>query len=168
MIEKGSLTKIGEVIKPHGISGEMLCELSVDIDECAMPEYIIMEDEGIMVPFFIENLRGKSSHTSFLKLEGIDTEKQAKEFTKKEIFTDCDITMDDLTEDAQIEALIGFVMIDEHCGEIGVITDIDTSTLNTLFVVGDKLIPASEEFLISIEVENKVIRCSLPEGLLDI
>ena len=49
-------------------------------------------------------------------------------------------------------------------------TDVDTATLNTLFVVDYKgeelLIPAQEDFIIDIDRKHKVITVDLPEGLL--
>ncbi|KAA6309227.1 Ribosome maturation factor RimM, partial [termite gut metagenome] len=57
-------------------------------------------------------------------------------------------------------------------GTLGKITDIDTSTINTLFVVenekGELLIPVCEEFIIEIDYENKRIRMNLPDGLVNL
>ena len=57
-----------------------------------------------------------------------------------------------------------------HYGKLGGVTDVDTATLNTLFVVDYKgeelLIPAQEDFIIDIDRKHKVITMDLPEGLL--
>ena len=46
----------------------------------------------------------------------------------------------------------------------------DTSTINTLFVVDyqgeELLVPAQEEFIIDIDQKHKVITVDLPEGLI--
>ena len=50
---------------------------------------------------------------------------------------------------------------------------VDDATENVLFGVekpdgNEVLIPASDEFIISVDAENRKIRVSLPEGLLDL
>ena len=61
------------------------------------------------------------------------------------------------------------IAIDENLGELGEITDIDESTINTLFVIDNDgeeiLVPAQEEFIIGIDQENREILFNLPEGL---
>ena len=55
-------------------------------------------------------------------------------------------------------------------GRLGEVTDVDTTTINTLFVVDHQgeelLIPAQEDFIVGIDQKHKVITVDLPEGLL--
>ena len=57
-----------------------------------------------------------------------------------------------------------------HHGKLGEVTDVDNSTINTLFIVDyqgeELLIPAQEEFIVNIDQKHKVITVDLPEGLL--
>ncbi len=169
MIAKQDLTPIGKTIKPHGIAGEILCEFSLAIDEERLPKYLIIDDDGIMVPFFIGSFRGKSRFSAFVIFEHIDDETAARRLCNKEIFTDAVFDQSHDTSEYTVEFLINFAIIDKHYGNIGKITDIDSTTINTLFVVGDNiLVPAREEFIDSIDIDKKNIYTSLPEGLLDI
>ena len=65
---------------------------------------------------------------------------------------------------------VGFRMEETHHGKLGEITDVDTSTINTLFVVDHQgeelLVPAQEEFIVDIDQKHKVITVDLPEGLI--
>lgn len=65
---------------------------------------------------------------------------------------------------------IGFRLEEVHHGHLGEVTDVDTSTLNTLFVVDHQgqelLIPAREEFITDLDAAHKVITLELPDGLL--
>ena len=65
---------------------------------------------------------------------------------------------------------VGFRMEEVHYGTLGEVTDVDTSTINTLFVVDyqgeELLVPAQEEFIIDIDQKHKVITVDLPEGLI--
>ena len=67
---------------------------------------------------------------------------------------------------------VGFLIKDIDKGEIGKVTDVDDSTINTLFVVDHKgtevLIPAQEDFMVDLDRKKKVITMHLPEGLLEL
>lgn len=56
---------------------------------------------------------------------------------------------------------------------MGEVIDVDTTTVNTLFVVEgaeeeELLVPAQEEFIVGIDQKQKLITVELPEGLLNL
>ena len=59
-----------------------------------------------------------------------------------------------------LEFFVGFRVEDVRHGALGKVTDVDTSTVNTLFVVdrdGDELlIPAQEELIAGIDQKHKI------------
>ena len=64
-------------------------------------------------------------------------------------------------------------MEDIHHGLLGEVIDVDTTTVNTLFVVEgaeeeELLVPAQEEFIVGIDQKQKLITVELPEGLLNL
>ena len=67
---------------------------------------------------------------------------------------------------------MGYTVDDKHHGILGKIVHIDDSTINTLFVVGrdasELLIPANDDFVISVDRENKIIKMDVPNGLLNL
>jgi len=168
MIIQSQLHKIGKTIKPHGIFGEILCEFSIDFQDDNFPEYLILEDEGIFTPFFIDEYRRKGTFGYFIKFCRISDDKLAKMLCGKEIFYDKEIDFDSDNQEFQLNILIGYKIIDEILGEIGKINKIDESTINMLFVVGKRLIPVTEEFISKIDSKKKIIYTKLPEGLLDL
>jgi len=161
------LHKIGKTIKPHGIFGEILCEFFVDFQDDNFPKYLILEDEGIFTPFFIDEYRRRGTFGYFIKICKITDEKLAKTLCGKEIFYDKEIDFKIDNQDFQLNFLIGYKIVDDTLGEIGKIDDIDESTINTLFVVGEHLIPVAEEFILKIDSKKKIIFTKLPEGLLE-
>lgn len=57
--------------------------------------------------------------------------------------------------------------------ELGEITDLETSTANTLFILrtpDDRTLylPVAEEFIVAIDTDNKTITMQLPEGLINL
>lgn len=173
MIRKEEVYKIGVFNKPHGIHGELQFTFTDDVFDRVEGDYLVCMLDGILVPFFIEEYRFRSDSTALVKLEGVDTAERARMFTNVDVYFPLKYV--DEAEDGMLSwsYLVGFRVEDVHHGELGVISDIDTSTINTLFVIErqggeDLLIPAHEEFILGMDQEERLITVELPEGLLNL
>ncbi|NDP20813.1 MAG: 16S rRNA processing protein RimM [Paludibacter sp.] len=172
MIIKSSVFPIGQIIKPHGVNGEMSFSFTSDIFDREQVPYFIFEMQGLLVPFFIDEYRFKGSTTGLLKLDGVKNEDQARAFYGMTIYLPK--TFLEKVEDTEIELdyFAGFSLIDSEKGLIGVISEVDQTTDNVLFVIPTKddelLIPAGEEYIQEIDHDKKIIYVRLPEGLLDL
>lgn len=170
MIKREEVYKIGMFNKPHGIHGELSFTFTDDVFDRMEAEYLICLLDGIFVPFFLEEYRFRSDSTALVKLEGVDTAERARMFTNVEVYFpvrhDEELGMGDLTWDY----FIGFRIEDASHGDLGEVTEVDTATINTLFVVDHQgeelLIPAQEDFIVDIDRENRRITMRLPEGLM--
>ena len=162
--------RIGRIGKPHGVKGEMNFMFTDDVFDRTDSDYLIIEVEGLLVPFFIEEYRFRSDETALLKLCDIDTQEQARQFTNCEVFFErskADTPDDELTW-AQI---VGFRIVDDSNGTtVGEIVAVDDSTENTLFEVQvsqrQVLIPASDSLIRSIAPQSQTITMTIPDGLL--
>ncbi len=171
MIKKEDVYKIGIFNKPHGIHGELSFTFTDDIFDRVECDYLICLLDGIMVPFFIEEYRFRSDSTALIKLEGVDSTERARSFTNIEVYFPKALAVEEVEEsELTWEFFVGFRMEDVNQGSLGEIADVDTTTINTLFVIereGEELlIPAQEDFIRSIDQDNKLIIVDLPEGLL--
>ena len=173
MIKKEEVYKIGLFNKPHGIHGELQFTFTDDIFDRVDCDYLICLLDGIFVPFFIEEYRFRSDSTALVKLEGIDTAERARMFTNVEVYFP--VKHAEEAEDGELSwnFFVGFRMEDIRHGELGEVVEVDTTTVNTLFVVEQEdgeelLIPAQEEFIVEINQEKKLITVELPEGLLNL
>ena len=173
MIKKEEVYKIGLFNKPHGIHGELQFTFTDDIFDRVDCDYLICLLDGIFVPFFIEEYRFRSDSTALVKLEGIDTAERARMFTNVEVYFP--VKHAEEAEDGELSwnFFVGFRMEDVRHGELGEVIEVDTTTVNTLFVVEQEdgeelLIPAQEEFIVEINQEKKLITVELPEGLLNL
>lgn len=173
MIRKEEVFKIGQFAKPHGIKGEISLVTNCDLFDDVEDPCIICEMDGILVPFFIEEYRYKTDTVMLVKLENVDDEKAAREFTNREVFFLLeDADEEDLVGDMSWDSFIGYAVIDERHGELGKITDVDETTINVLLQIdhhgNELLLPAAEELITTADHENKTLRVSVPEGLLDL
>jgi 16S rRNA processing protein RimM len=172
MILKTDIIPIGQITKPHGINGEMSFSFTTDIFDREEVPYFIFELDGIFVPFFLMEYRFKSNSTALLKLEGVENDEQARNFAGLTVYLPNSYL--EKVEDAEIELdyFAGFSLIDADKGLLGIISEVDQTTDNVLFVIPIKddelLIPAGEEYIEEIDHDKKIIYVKLPEGLLDL
>lgn len=171
MIRREEVYKIGLFNKPHGIHGELQFTFTDDVFDRVDADYLVCLLDGIFVPFFIEEYRFRSDSSALVKLEGIDTAERARMFTNVEVYFP--VKHAEEAEDGSLSwgFFVGFLMEDTRYGVLGEVVDVDTTTVNTLFVVdtkdGELLVPAQEEFILDISREQKLITVELPEGLLN-
>lgn len=172
MIKKEEVYKIGIFNKPHGIHGELQFTFTDDIFDRVDGDYLVCLLDGILVPFFIEEYRFRSDSTALVKLEGVDTAERARMFTNVEVYFPVKHAAEADDGELSWNFFVGFRMEDVHSGFLGEVTDVDTATVNTLFVVersedgSELLVPAQEEFIVEIDQERRVITVDLPQGLL--
>lgn len=171
MIKQEEVYRIGRLGKAHGIHGEVTFQFDDDVFDRMDADYLVIEVDGILVPFFIEEYRFRSDSVALLKLEGVDSQERARELTNCDVFfprhlaeTDDDETL------LSYSFLVGFTIIDAATGRrIGVVDSVEESTMNILFCLqDDTLIPAAEELIENIDSEKREIVLRLPEGLLDL
>ena len=172
MIKIQDVYRIGLINKPHGVHGELLFTFDDDIFDRMEADYIICMMDGILVPFFFESYRFRSDSTALIKLEGIDTEQQARRMTNVEVFFPKEHVEELEDNELTWSYFVGFLIKDVNEGEIGKVIDVDDSTINTLFVVDhndtEVLIPAQEDFIVDLDRGKRVITMQIPAGLLDL
>ena len=118
MIRQQDVYKIGRIGKPHGIKGELNFLFDDDVFDRVDADYLILEVDGILVPFFIEEYRWRSDGHVLLKLCDIDTQERARELTGCDVFFPHKLAPDneDYVSWAQI---IGFSLQDSESGAGG-------------------------------------------------
>ena len=173
MINREDLIKIGKFNKLHGIQGELSFSFTNDLFDEAENPFLICELNGIFVPFRLTECRFTSGSTALVKLNTIDSENKARRLVNHEVyFSKNQIRSENEDETCIWDYFIGFCLIDEKAGEVGVITAVDDSTMNTLFILEKNkkeiLVPAAKELITHIDHAGKKIFIALPEGLLAI
>lgn len=164
--------RIGRIGKPHGVKGEMNFMFTDDVFDRTDSDYLIIEVDGLLVPFFIEEYRFRSDDLAIIKFEGVDTAEEARPLVNCYVFFPKSQTTDD--EGMSLSQLTGFHVIDastQH--DVGTVTSVDTSTANTLIEVetadGERrLIPLAEELIAGFDPQQQHITLHIPEGLLEL
>ena len=169
MIRQEEVYKIGKLGKAHGVKGEISFLFDDDVFDRTDADYLILDMDGILVPFFIEEYRFKTDDNALMKFEGIDTQERARELTGCEVYFPREMAEGD-EELLSWAAIVGFELIDANTGKsAGRIASVDDATINILFELEDgKLIPASEELITNVDTKKQQIFINLPEGILEL
>ena len=169
MIKQEEVYKIGRLGKSHGVRGEISFLFDDDVFDRVDADYLILDIDGILVPFFIEEYRFRSDATALMKFEGIASQERARELTGCDVYFPRNLAVGD-DDSISWSAIVGFDIIDASTNKsIGRISSIDDSTLNILFCLEDgHLIPASEDLITQIDQQARTITMHLPAGLLDL
>ena len=174
MIKKEDVYQIGRIGRPHGVKGEMNFMFTDDVFDRIDSDYLILEVEGILVPFFIEEYRFRTDSTALLKLCDIDTQEQARQYTNCDVYFERNQVADDEEEALSYSFLIGFTIVDAATKQpVGKLAAIDDSTENTLFEIvtpdgRDVLLPATDDLTTDIDSTARTITMVIPDGILEL
>lgn len=161
--------KIGTLTRTHGIGGELSMNFTDDVWDRADADYVFLEVDGIQVPFFLEGWRFRSDSVALLKFQDIDSSEDANEYVGADVYFPHSLTPEpDEDDEYTWRHFTGWQVVDAQAGPIGIIDYVEDSTVNTIFCVDGKLVPANEDFIERIDAKERIVYMILPEGLLDL
>ncbi len=169
MLKKEEFVIFGKFLKPHGTKGEIGLQGDTFMldDDC---DFVACDIDGILVPFFFDNIRPKNDDTVIVKIERMESAEEVRYLTNRDAYVPR--SWSEEREELSLSYFIGFEATDATLGPLGAITDIDDSTINTLFVIdgdnGEILVPAQEEFIAGIDHEKREVVFDLPDGLVSL
>lgn len=176
MIPKDSLVAVGETHKPHGVRGELSATFDDRELDPAGLRCLIMEMDGLPVPFFLESARRRGATSWLLKFEGADDENAAARLSRREIFAlteDVPYPADD--EGVYLHDLVGYTVFDDNDTVVGTVADIDDSTANTLLIINrpgtsgsGTMVPFSDDLLLWLDTSRRALGLDIPAGVLDL
>lgn len=171
-MEIESCFKIGWILKPHGLKGDVRVILDEDAPEdFSAVESVFIEQNERLVPYFIQQMSAQGSK-AFIKFEEIDSVEEAGKIAKHAVYLEKSQRPKAKRGEFYNDEIIGFEVHDEEKGFLGKIREIIQAGPNRLFAVdyGQKevLIPVNGPFITSINKTKKRVSTSLPEGFLEI
>lgn len=110
-----------------------------------LPPFVFVKRDGLFVPFRSQNISELMGEEGFVLRSDIQDEDDGL------------MTWQDLT---------GYTIEDDETGRVGVIDEIDESTINTLATLDDgRLVPLHEDFILDIDEDAHVLRVHFPFAL---
>ena len=163
MISNEEVISIGKITRTHGKRGEVQCLMENEYWDNADATFLILSIDNILVPFRVLDWRGKGSDSLIFQLDRFTDELQAQQLVGYHAY----MLKSDISEENEIlptwQSLKGYRVLDTDQGELGIITDVDETTINTLITLNNnQLIPLHEDFIIDILQEKQQITICLP------
>ncbi|AXT62493.1 16S rRNA processing protein RimM [Aquimarina sp. AD10] len=164
---------LGKIVSKFSFKGEVLIKLDTDEPESYVKmESVFVDYNNNLVPFFIERSTLHKSDLLRVKFEDVDSEEDADDLMKAEIYLPLTLLPKLEGDQFYFHEVIGFKIIDNAYGEVGVIKSINDSTAQALFEIDrngtEILIPMNDEFIDKIDRDSKEVRVNTPEGLIDL
>jgi 16S rRNA processing protein RimM len=171
-MEIDSCFKIGWILKPHGLKGEVTVVLDEDAPEDFSPiESVFVEQNKRLVPYFIKSIstQGKKA---FVKFEDIDSIDAALKISKHALYIPKSSRPKSGRGEFYNDEIIDFEVHDEEKGLLGKVREIMQAGPNRLLVVDhdnkEVLIPVNGPFIASVNKTKKKVVVNLPEGFLEL
>ncbi|WP_235689763.1 ribosome maturation factor RimM [Fulvivirga lutea] len=160
------------MIKKHGTHGELSVFIDADFpEEYSELESVFVEINNKLVPFFIEYIQIRGNK-AVIKFEDVDDQESASDLKSCAIYLPLS-TLPKLDDNQfYYHEIKGYTIEDTHHGQLGPIVDVVTTTKQDLIVVDyqgkEVLVPVNDEIIGSVDHENKLLKVTLPDGLLDV
>lgn len=160
---------IGKIVNVVGLKGELKVYCYTDKKEQFEElDQIWLQDKK----YPVQKARYQGN-VVILKLQGIDDRNQAEAQRNKGVYIE-EADLAQLPEGTYyVRDLIGSTVIDEDGTLLGQLSDVIQNSAQDLYEVNTKekksiLIPAVKEFILDIDMQEKIIQVKLPEGLLEL
>jgi 16S rRNA processing protein RimM len=164
--------KLGHIVKKHGLKGELSILLDVDFPEdYRQLESVFVEVNKQLVPFFIEYLQ-LNGERGIIKFEDTDDLASAEKLLKSNLYLPAD-NLPELGEGQfYYHEVLGYMVVDETLGEVGLVDQIYEFPNQDLFGVihqeKEVLIPINDQLIVNVDHQLKQVAVDLPAGLLDV
>ena len=153
------LIRVGVIINTFGVKGEV--KIYPDIDYFDELERVFIDGKE----YKIEKLRDQKG-IIIAKFEGIDDINQIESLKNEEVM----IALEDRPELPEgkhyVGDLLGLEVITEDGQVLGTLNNIYNTGANDIYEVGEILLPATDEVIKQIDMENKKIIVHLLKGLI--
>lgn len=165
--------KIGWIVKPHGLKGEVTLSLEDDApDDLDTLEAVFLDQNSRLVPYFIESISGQGNK-AFVKFEDVNTHDEALRISRQSVFLEKSKRPPAEPNQFYDDEIIGFEVEDQNLGGLGTISQIIQAGPNKLLEVTSEsgkeiLIPVNGPFILNINKDEKTVLVDLPEGFLDL
>ena len=164
---------LGHVAKTKGFKGEISVFLDVDDPyRYKNLERFLIDLNGNLSPFFIKKLKIRSNGFADVILDGIETKDMAKTISGKSIYLPLTDLPDLPDDEYYLHDLKGMKVESQEGSLIGIVEQVLDYSNNPLLEVrqgqDEILIPINDQFVISVNKKDGLIKVDLPDGLVEV
>lgn len=172
-INPNDLLPFGVIRRTHGRQGDLTIALSREDLFHVDPQFLFLLIDEIPVPYEVIDIRGNKEQLIF-SFEDIDDMDKAANFIGTKVLIHKDEIPNGLEKFSSQPEIVGYLVVHETTGTVGTIEHLDNSTANFLLIIkksddgNEVMIPLVEEWITSIDSQNKILTLNFPEELLEL
>ncbi len=161
----------GKITRTHGIKGHLIlyCADDFNINLKKLKSLFLLQ--GSELKEFLLTEINFTPPTCRFSLREVTTMTMAETVLKQEVYLPTNLLKKSASE-AYIHEMIGLTVIDKHKGAIGVIENVLQFPQQKIAQINfnsiEILVPINTHFIVSMDLENKILNVDLPEGLVDV
>lgn len=164
---------LGELLKTHGISGNLVLKLAFFTEEeLKEGDTVFVEIDGIPVPFFIDYFRFLTDDTALIRFDDTRSSAQAGFLAGCRVFCSKDFGEGNGEREEGYSDILGFKVFDREKGYAGILAEVleypDNPVMRIEHENREVLIPLHDDIIERIDPVMKIIEVSAPDGLLDL
>ncbi len=172
-MQKEDCFYLGKIVSKYSFKGEVLVKIDTDEPELYdNMESVFVALRNNLVPFFIAKCRLHKSQLLRIDFEEVNSEDDADKIMGSELYLPLSFLPELTGNKFYFHEVIGFKVMDDVHGEIGIIQSINDTTSQALFEIlkEDKqlLIPVNDDIITQVDRNSKTIHVNTPEGLVDL
>lgn len=165
---------LGEVLRPHGVRGELRIRLLTGHPERINQLEQVYLGSGIdaddVRPFYVEHMRMNPPY-GLLKLKGINDRNEADVLRALFVMIDFENAVPLEEGEFYLFQVIGLTVRQEDGTTLGTLVDVLETSANDVYIVdsptyGEVLVPVTDETIINTDIDAGVVTVRLPDGLL--
>lgn len=163
---------LGKIVRKHSFKGEVVIKLDTDEPEIYQKmESVFVNLGNNLIPFFIQESLLQKGNQLRVRFEGIESEEDAESILKADIYLPLTLLPKLTGNQFYYHEIIGFSVIEETHGDIGIVTGVNDTTAQALFEVQKEgrqiLIPMIDEFILQVDRDHKKLHLKTPQGLIE-
>lgn len=172
-MQKEDCFYLGKIVKKYSFKGELLVKLDTDDPSIyTRMESVFIDKNKNLIPFFIERSSLHKSTLLRVKFEDIDSEEDADKLLKSELYLPLEFLPQLTGNKFYYHEIFGFEAEDLSFGLVGIVKGVNDTTNQAILEIdrngSEILIPLIDDFIKSVDREQKKIILKVPEGLIDI
>ncbi len=164
---------LGSITKTRGYKGELVLFLDVTNPfEYERLESVFVEINGMLTPFFIEQIKIQNNNRAHVFFEQVASEEDAQKLTGKSLFLPLSSLPKLEGNEFYDHEIPGFEVLDQVHGAIGLVVQIIDLANNPLLQIDNKgieiLVPMRNGTVLQVDRPNKQLHIQAPPGLIEL
>ncbi len=166
------MLRVGKITGVHGLLGAVVLKQIIDnTNWLKKGDTLFIElKRDSFIPYFVETAKAANDTEYIITLDDVTSPEEAKALLGKTVYA-----KEEALETAKVDSpllYIGFSLVDKQKGGLGNIEDVMLIGRQWIakMTIGGKevLIPLAEDMIQEVNVKNKFVRITLPDGLLEV